>query len=322
MPAHFNFVDLLLLAVIALGLWGGWRRGFIAGAVSLLVLAMALLASLWGYRGGAGLLQAYLPAIGVWAAPVAFILIFILVRVLLGALASRLFGRVPAGAHRHGVNRFLGLAPGLALGLVNAAILALLLLTLPLVDRLTIAARESQLAGRLAAPAEWLESHLRPVFEDAVTSTLGRLIVTPGSRERIDLPFNVKQAPPRPELEARMLGLVNQERARRGLPALQPDPDLTPVARAHSADMFARGYFSHVSPDGSDPFDRIRQAQVRYLTAGENLALARTLELAHQGLMESPGHRANILRPTFGRVGIGVLDGGRYGLMVTQVFRN
>ena len=52
------------------------------------------------------------------------------------------------------------------------------------------------------------------------------------------------------------------------------------------------------------------------------LALARTLDMAHTGLMNSPGHRANILNPAFGRVGIGILDGGRHGLMVTQTFRN
>jgi uncharacterized protein YkwD len=56
--------------------------------------------------------------------------------------------------------------------------------------------------------------------------------------------------------------------------------------------------------------------------AGENLAMAQSLNIAHDGLMKSPGHRANILRLHFGRVGIGVLDGGRDGLMVTQNFRN
>ena len=54
----------------------------------------------------------------------------------------------------------------------------------------------------------------------------------------------------------------------------------------------------------------------------QNLALAPTLPQAHQGLMNSPGHRANILRPAFGRVGIGIVDGGRRGQMVTPNFRN
>ena len=103
---------------------------------------------------------------------------------------------------------------------------------------------------------------------------------------------------------------------------LQADPELTEVARKQSADMFARGYFAHDTPEGLSPFDRMKQANVRFLTAGENLALAPTIPVAHTGLMNSPGHRANIMRREFGRVGIGVMDGGMRGLMVSQEFRN
>ncbi len=73
---------------------------------------------------------------------------------------------------------------------------------------------------------------------------------------------------------------------------------------------------------GSNAVDRMAAAGVTYRTAGENLALAPTLSLAHTGLMNSPGHRANILHPDFGRVGIGIVDGGLRGLMVTQNFRD
>jgi len=66
----------------------------------------------------------------------------------------------------------------------------------------------------------------------------------------------------------------------------------------------------------------MRAAGIRYLTAGENLALAPTLQVAHNGLMNSPGHRANILHAQFGRLGIGILDGGIRGLMVSQEFRD
>ena len=86
--------------------------------------------------------------------------------------------------------------------------------------------------------------------------------------------------------------------------------------------MLARGYFAHLTPEGNDLSDRMHQARIGYLSAGENLALAPTLYTAHTGLMRSPGHRANILRPQFGRLGIGILDGGTHGLMVTQDFRN
>src|SRR5690606_32347002 len=126
----------------------------------------------------------------------------------------------------------------------------------------------------------------------------------------------------REDLEAEMLDLINAERKKQNLAILKPDSELTEVARNHSRDMFARSYFSHNTPDGLSPFDRIRKANIMFLSAGENLALAQTLQIAHEGLMNSPGHRANILRFSFGRVGIGVLDGGRYGLMITQVFKN
>ncbi len=75
------------------------------------------------------------------------------------------------------------------------------------------------------------------------------------------------------------------------------------MARAHADDMFRRGYFSHDTPEGVDPFQRMKQAGIVFGLAGENLALAPTLDIAHNGLMNSPGHRANILKPHSGRWG-------------------
>ncbi len=119
-----------------------------------------------------------------------------------------------------------------------------------------------------------------------------------------------------------MLILVNQERAKVGAKPLKLDTTLVSVARAHSTDMWQRQYFAHTDPDGKSPFDRMTAAGVIFTTAGENLALAQTVERAHEGLMNSPGHRRNILDPAFGRIGIGVIDGGVYGKMFTQDFAN
>ena len=66
----------------------------------------------------------------------------------------------------------------------------------------------------------------------------------------------------------------------------------------------------------------MQKAGINYQYAGENLALAPSTSLAMQGLMNSPGHRANILSPNFHKVGIGVIDGGIYGEMYTQDFTN
>lgn len=317
-----NLVDALLALVILAGIAGGWRRGFVLGTLGLGVLAASVLLAFWSYEYPARQLEAWGLAVSPWSMPAAFLGTFMLLRILLGAVANRVVAAVPHKAHTHAVNRALGLLPGFVDGLIYAMVVAVLLLALPLLDGLTAQTRESEIAARLARPAEWLESRLTPIFEAAANKTLNRMVVTPGSKETIPLAFTVKDARPRPDLEARMLQLMNEERAAQGVGPLRADPELTAVARAHSRDMFARGYFSHVSPDGKDPFDRIRQAKVGYFVAGENIALARTLPLAHQGLMNSPGHRANILRPAFGRVGIGIVDGGKRGEMVTQNFRN
>ena len=98
------------------------------------------------------------------------------------------------------------------------------------------------------------------------------------------------------------------------------DPTIRDVARAYSVTMFQQGYFAHLGQDGSSPFDRMRAGGVNFRAAGENLALAPTVQVAHDGLMNSPGHRANILNGRYRRIGIGVADGGMHGKMYTQNF--
>lgn len=120
--------------------------------------------------------------------------------------------------------------------------------------------------------------------------------------------------------EQAMVSLVNQARAEAGLAPLTVDPLLVKTARMKSQDMISLGYFGHTSPTYGSPFDLMRSQGVHYRYAGENLAGAPTVERAHTGLMNSQGHRANILNPNYTRIGVGVIDGGRYGKMFTQHF--
>lgn len=316
-------IDLLLVAVIILSLMNGYRRGFIHGVLDLAGWVLSLLAGLRYYQPVARWLGAHIDLWSeVWDQPIAFILIGLLVSIAVHLVGHALLTRLPKDIQERPLNQALGLLPGLVNGLIVAAILSALLMALPLSERLSESTRESAIANRLSVYAEQLEGQLRPVFGEAIGRTLNLLTIRPDSDERVTLPFKVATTRPRPDLEKQMLDLVNRERAANGLRPLAADPELTEVARRHSADMFARGYFAHDTPEGLSPFDRMHQSNVQFLTAGENLALAPTLSLAHTGLMNSPGHRANILRPQFGRVGIGIMDGGMRGLMVSQEFRN
>lgn len=120
--------------------------------------------------------------------------------------------------------------------------------------------------------------------------------------------------------EQLMVSLVNQERAKVGLKPLQVDLRLVELARMKSKDMIDLNYFSHTSPTYGSPFDMMKKAGVDYYTAGENLAGASTVERAHEALMQSDGHRRNILNPAFTHIGIGIVKGGSYGMMFTQMF--
>jgi uncharacterized protein YkwD len=322
MGTTFNAIDIVLVILVLLSVYNGYRRGFIGGMVDLLGWALALVAGLRFYEP----LARYIgPRVDFWSESddqaVAFILIVTLVVIVIQLVAHLAFAR-SKDIHERPSNRTLGILPGLANGLITAAIVSALLLAVPLNESIRERARESVLVNRLAVYAEQLEARLHPILAEPIARRLNLLTVQPESHERVTLPFKVETTRPRPELETRMLELVNRERVAAGLQPLTADPELTEVARKHSADMFARGYFAHETPEDRDPFDRMREAKVNFLTAGENLALAPTVQLAHSGLMNSPGHRANILRPQFGRVGIGIMDGGIRGLMVTQNFRN
>lgn len=115
--------------------------------------------------------------------------------------------------------------------------------------------------------------------------------------------------------------LTNAERAAAGLPPLALDPHLTMAAQRHSADMVARDFYSHTAPEGSRPWDRAAAAGCRHRGIGENIACGqRTPSEVVRGWMNSPGHRANILKPEFSHIGVGYATGSRAGTYWTQLF--
>ena len=316
-----NLVDILLVLVILLALVAGWRRGFIAGLLGLTSWAGSITLAYLFYPHTASVLDLYFN-MGPWLLPVAFLLTGTLAWVCIFIIARQVSRLIPESVHRHVLNRFTGVIPGAVMGLLFAVMISSLLLALPLSEGITRETRESRWGQPLAMQAEWVNRKLAPVFDEAIRVSMNSMTVKPRSDEHVSLAFTHDDPDARPDLEAEMLELLNKERAKEGLPPLKADPEMTLVARAHSKDMFARGYFAHKNPDGQSPFDRMDLAGVKYKAAGENLALAQTMEIAHRNLMNSPGHRANIMSDAFGRVGIGILDGGFYGLMISQEFRD
>lgn len=316
-----NWVDLILVMIVLLAVVAGWYRGFISSILSLMVWTGSFVVAYLLYPYVAGFINTIVNA-GPWLLAIAFILTAIIAGTLLSILAGYITRAAPIEVHRSIINRILGIIPGAIMGYTYAVIFSAIILALPIRDGITEKARSSRLGVQLAMQSEWTNRKLAPVFDEAIRQTINSLTVQPGSDEKVNLTFKIDNATAKPNYETEMLQMINSERQKRGLKPLVADPEMLQVARAHSQDMFAKGYFAHDDLDGKDPFDRMRAANIHFSTAGENLALAQTVEIAHVNLMNSPGHRANILNPSFGRVGIGILDGGFYGLMISQEFRN
>ncbi|NUH37958.1 TerD family protein [Streptomyces samsunensis] len=122
-------------------------------------------------------------------------------------------------------------------------------------------------------------------------------------------------------LTSEVIALTNAERAAARLAPLAPDPRLAAAAQAHSDDMVARDFYSHTGPEGHQPWDRARAAGATHRGIGENIACGqRSPAEVVRGWMDSPGHRANILKPDFTHIGVGHATGSRAGTYWTQVF--
>ena len=209
-----NFVDILLAFVVLSSVWLGWRRGFLLGLLDLVRWCVSLLVALRLYPTVARILGPLVEGTKS-GQPAAFLLTGVAVGLLVHLLGSALLRRLPPDVHERSFNRALGVLTGLASGLIFASIIAALLLAMPLPEWMRESSREGLLSNRLAVYNERLEAVLAPVFDEAVAETLNKLTIRPESSERVELPYKIAVTKPLPELEARMLELVN-EKIRRG----------------------------------------------------------------------------------------------------------
>jgi uncharacterized protein YkwD len=129
---------------------------------------------------------------------------------------------------------------------------------------------------------------------------------------------------PADEAEKRLLALMNRDRQAAGLSALVWDDRVADVARKHSEEMRRTKVVAHISPTTGSAADRVKAAGIKTAVVLENVARAYGVGEAHDGLMNSPGHRANLMSSAATHVGVGVVLGdevsGRREMFVTQVF--
>ena len=322
-----NWIDIIVFIIIVFYAIEGYSLGFLASFIDFITFALSFILGITFYSYVGGFLvkyflisQGFANAIGFFVAAAFFEVVF---NTLLKSLVFSipLFEKkMPKKKEFLIINKFSGIVPGIFSGLLISSFILSLIIALPFSVFLKHSVSESKIGNVLVSNTQGFAKDWSNVFGGAVNDTLSFLTIEPKSDERVSLNFKTLKTSIDYDAEQKMLQMVNNERTSRGFTAVSFSEDLARVGRAHCQDMFAKGYFSHYTLEGFSPFDRMYSQDITFNYAGENLALAPNVELSMKGLMQSPGHKANILSENFNKIGIGVIDGEVYGQMFCQEF--
>lgn len=323
--ASAHWTDGILLCILIFYGIEGYLSGSVYATFDFLKFVASFLAGLLFYSFAGTLLvqvfslpKGYANALGFFlTAFITELVLHILLRKIVKN-ANGLF--LSSGPFTKRMSNIVGILPGLLSGTVLVMFVVTVLTALPVSPFFKHAITNATLGSFFVSRSEVLQKDVASIFGGAAEETLNFLTVEPQSNTSVSLGFTTDKGVVDTTAENQMLAMVNNERTSRGLAPLSPDPTLQTLARDYAQEMLQRGYFSHYTPEGLSPFDRMNNAHISFTYAGENLAFSANVALAMQGLMNSPGHRANILSTNYHKVGIGVIDAGIYGEMFVQEF--
>lgn len=315
-----NYIDVLILLVLIYHLIRGYYIGFFALFARLISFFLAIMGAFLTYSYIGDIIASRFNTLPAFSYGIGYVIAFFVIQIIASFFINKSFTYIPERIRTHRASMIAGIIPGCLDGFIFTSLILLVLLISPTPENIRNDIRRSALGGILANNFSNIEQSLNKFSGGAIERSLSLLTTESETEESVSIPYKPSNLTIDQAAEIKMLDLVNEERAKVGAPALVMDQTLVQIARDHSMDMWQRGYFSHVNPDGEDPFARMREGGAKFLRAGENIALAPNVEVAHRGLMNSPGHKRNILDPNFRRVGIGIINGGIYGEMYTQDF--
>lgn len=324
---HFSLVDLALVAGAAILMIHGARRSFVPYLTELIAFGFGLAVAFASFGPIGQFVHARLGVSQGVASFGSFLLVLVLAHAVVQGPVFRVaawLGSGLSGASPN-VRAVAGAVPALGVAAMLASIVLSVMVVLP-VAGLKPAVGDSVIGSRIIDSTGVVRSSVQRLLVPNTSSNKRILESDPVSNPGEDAFYKLQfptdlTTQPDPAAEDRMLQKLNQARASVGLSPLRSDTLLQQAARSHSADMYQRRYFSHKTPDGKTPYDRLHDLRFHYVTAGENIAFAPDVDQAWDSLMKSPDHRANILNPDFRCVGIGAYKGlNGYEEMFTQDF--
>ena len=319
-----NWVDWIIIFLVSYELFQGWKAGFVKIGISFIAFALSLWVSIYYNAPVSNFFSEKFGIAQAWCTLLSYVSIALIGQTILTYMLSIIVSKLPAKIEKSPINSVLGSLVSGINNLTTIANVLLIILALPLKGTVQKDIRSSTIGSKILSFVETYGGPIKLTANEIKKTAAKFLTVSPGSSSTMALDVNVKpeEMTIDDEKERELLSLVNQERIKAGLKAFTVDVKIVAVARAYSKDMFTKKYFSHVSPDGKDLSARLKQGEVKFSQAGENLAFAPDVATAHDGLMNSPEHKKNLLDPAFNHIGIGIISTTKYGIMVTQDFAN
>src|SRR3989344_1124823 len=321
---HFNWVDFIIIGLFVYQAYKGWYSGFVSLGVNFIAFIVSLWLAVVFHQNLADFFTDKFGIASIWATLISYTAIVMAGQMSVMQILHKEISKVPKKIAESKFNSALGAVVSSLNGLTIVALVLLVILALPLRGTVRKDIRESSVGGAMVRLVEQYGGKFNVTMSDFQKKATAFFTIEPNSKESVNLDI----APKSGDLEVddvderKLLELVNAERDKAGAPKLTVDVAIVTVARKHSRDMFERRYFAHVGPDGKSPADRMQAGEVRFSVVGENLAYAQDVTTVHQGLMDSPEHKKNILDPAFRRIGIGIINTDSFGMMVTQDFAN
>ncbi|MCX6811922.1 MAG: CvpA family protein [Candidatus Berkelbacteria bacterium] len=315
-------IDIIIILIFVFYLIDGYRNGFIKNFFELLGAILALYTAFILNNPVSSFLISNFPLPLSLSKIVAFLLIWLMTDIIYSIGLFFAYRPIPPKIKEAPANKIFGILPAFFKAVIIVLLVLIFLTSIPIREsqRFKGAIEKTHIAKSFLGSSSILQKPYEAVFGKGIEDLVNFFTLPPQSDKIVALNYRTQNLKIDDLSENEMLSLINQERRARDISEVKMDDHLRDLAREHSKDMFERGYFSHYTPEGLSPFDRLRNAGIIYVYAGENLALAPDVSKAEQGLMDSEGHRENILNPNFNKVGIGIVDAGIYGRMFTQEF--
>lgn len=319
-------IDIVAILLLGLLLVRGWWRGFVREAMDLvgLILGTVLAFRLAPFMGG--VVNTFFDV----SEPVARLIGGSIVLVAVGVALAIVTRSIDARFQLPGlnlINRVGGAGLASAWGIFLATLVLTVGVVLPMPPSISDQLDSSAVTRTLTDPDGLAQEVFNELAGNRLVAGVLRLRELVGSRRVVIGPGESLVTPAAdpgdledyPDTAQLVFELLNEARVAEGRTPLIWSDALAGVAASHAREMYLEGYFAHESPTTGDVGDRLSSAGIGFSVAGENLALAATAHEVHDGLMDSPGHRANMLSDEFEFGGVAVVS-GPLGLMTVQVF--